>query len=301
MYIAPTILSTLLAIALSPGVQDPSAMRADVNLVQLHPRVTDREGHPVLGLPRDAFQLFIDNVQQPITLFQRDDAPVTAGIVVDNSASMSPKRQEVVSAALAFARASNPLDEMFVVHFSDHTRLGLPEGTLFTGSISALENAIAAFDLGGTTAFYDALLMAQSQFHSATNSRKVLLTITDGGDNSSHATLTEALNAVRKAGIVVYPIGMFDENDSDQNPQVLSTIARQTGGEVYLPGEVTDINKICVSIAKAIREEYTVGFPGAEDGQYHRIRLTVKDPQHSGLEVHARDGYVGSKPSAVGP
>jgi hypothetical protein len=64
---------------------------------------------------------------------------------------------------------------------------------------------------------------------------------------------------------------------------------------------VTDMNKICVSIAKAIREEYTVGFPGTEDGQYHRIRLTVKDPQHSGLEVHARDGYVGSKPSAVGP
>ena len=276
-------------------------MRADVNLVQLHPRVTDGKGHPVLGLPRDAFQLFIDNVQQPITVFQRDDAPVTAGIVVDNSASMSPKRQEVVSAALAFARASNPLDEMFVVHFSDHTRLALPEGTLFTGSISALENAIAAFDLGGTTAFYDALLMAQSQFHSAANSRKVLLTITDGGDNSSHATLTEALNAVRKAGIVVYPIGMFDENDSDQNPQVLSTIAQQTGGEAFLPGDVTDVNNICVSIAKQIREEYTLGFPGAEDGQYHQIRLTVKDPQHSRLEVHTRPGYVASKPSAVGP
>ena len=100
----------------------------------------------MLGLPKEAFQLFIDNVQQPITVFQRDDTPVTAGIVVDNSASMGPKRQEVVSAALAFARASNPLDEMFVVHFSDHARLGLPEGTLFTGSISALENAIGAFD-----------------------------------------------------------------------------------------------------------------------------------------------------------
>ena len=266
MYIAPTILCTALAIALSPGAEDPFAIRADVNLVQLHTRVTDAEGHPVLGLQKDAFQLFIDDVQRPITVFQRDDAPVTAGIVVDNSASMSSKRQEVVSAALAFARASNPLDEMFVVHFSDHTRLGLPKGTLFTGSISELENAIAAFDLGGTTAFYDALLMAQSQFQSAANSRKVLLTITDGGDNSSHATLTEALTSVRKAGIVVYPIGIFDENDGDQNPQVLSTIAQQTGGEVFLPGEVTDVNKICVSIAKNIREEYTLGFPGVRTG-----------------------------------
>jgi Ca-activated chloride channel homolog len=301
MYIASTTLSALLVIAASQGAEDPFAIRANVDLVQLHPRVTDAQGHPVLGLPKDAFQLFIDDVQQPITVFQRDDAPVTAGILVDNSASMSPKRQEVVSAALAFARASNPLDEMFVVHFSDHTRLGLPEGTPFTGSIAALENAIAAFDLGGTTAFYDALLMAQSQFHSAANSRKVLLTITDGGDNSSHATLTEAVDAMRQAGIVVYPIGMFDENDDDQSPQVLSTIAQQTGGEVFLLGEVTDINQICVRIAKEIREEYTLGFRGAGDGKYHRIRVTVNDPQHSRLEVHTRDGYVASGPSPVGP
>jgi Ca-activated chloride channel homolog len=255
----------------------------------------------VSGLPKDEFQLFIDNVPQPITVFQQDDAPVTAGIVIDNSASMGPKRQEVISAALAFARASNPLDEMFVVHFNDHTRFGLPNGTLFTGSISALENAISAFDLGGTTAFYDALLLAESQFHSAAHSRRVLLTITDGGDNSSRATLTEVLNAVRKDGIVVYPIGIFDENDGDRNPQVLATIAQQTGGEVFLPGEASDVNKICVSIAKEIREEYTLGFPGAQDGQYHRIRLAVKDPQHSRLEVHTRGGYVASKPSAVGP
>ena len=143
--------------------------------------------------------------------------------------------------------------------------------------------------------------MAQSQFDSAANSRKVLLTITDGGDNSSHATLTEAVNAMRKAGIVVYPIGMFDEKDRDQSPQVLSTIAQQTGGEAFLPGDVTDVNKICVSIAKEIREEYTLGFPGAEDGQYHRIRLTVKDPQHRRLEVQTRAGYVAGKPSGVGP
>ena len=126
MYLAPAILYSVLAIALSPGAEDPFPIRADVNLVQLHPRVTDAGGRPVLGLPKEAFQLFIDDVQQPITVFQRDDAPVTAGIVVDNSASMSTKRQEVVAAALAFARASNPLDEMFVVHFSDHTRLGFP-------------------------------------------------------------------------------------------------------------------------------------------------------------------------------
>ncbi len=284
---------------LLPAAEYPFAIRADVNLVQLHAIVTDGEGHPVFDLPKDAFQLAIDDVPQPITVFQRDDAPVTAGIVVDNSASMSPKRQEVIAAALAFAHAGNPLDEMFVVHFNDRARLGLPNGTLFTGSVATLENAIAAFDLGGTTAFYDALLMAQSQFRSASYSRKVLLTITDGGDNSSHATLTQAIDAAREAGIVVYPIGVFDENDRDRNTEALTTIAQKTGGEVYLPNQVTDVSKICVSIAKQIREEYTLGFPGVDDGRYHQIRLTVKSPLHSRLEAHTRSGYIARQPSTV--
>jgi len=297
MHIAlPMFCGILAAVSPSTGAESQFAIRTDVNLVQVHARVTDGEGHPVSGLPKDAFQLFIDGVPQPITIFQQDDAPVTAGIVIDNSASMSPKRQEVIAAALAFARASNPLDEMFVVHFNDHARLGLPKDTLFTGSIPALESAIAAFDLGGTTAFYDALLMAQSQFHSAAYSRKVLLTITDGGDNSSHATLTDALNAARKDGVVIFPIGIFDETDRDRNPQALATIAQQTGGEAFLPSQVTEVSEICVNIAKRIREEYTLGFPGAEDGRYHEIRVTVKDPQHSRLAIQTRSGYLAGKP-----
>jgi Ca-activated chloride channel family protein len=208
--------------ALSLAAQQEFALRSDVTLVQLHARVTDNQGRAVLGLDKDAFQLYVDNVPQPISVFQGEDAPVTAGIVVDNSASMAPKRQEVIAAALAFARASNPKDEMFVLHFSDRARFGLPSGTPFTGRIPELESAIGAFDLGGTTAFYDALLTAQSQFRSAGYARKVLLTITDGGDNSSHATLNDALNGAMKAGIVVYPIGIFSDDDHDRNPKALS-------------------------------------------------------------------------------
>src|ERR1700755_2184661 len=98
----------LAAMILSPGDQQPTTIRADVNLVQLHVRVTNREGRAVPGLAKEAFQLWVDDAPQPITLFQGEDAPVTAGIVVDNSASMAPKRVEVIAAALAFARASNP-------------------------------------------------------------------------------------------------------------------------------------------------------------------------------------------------
>jgi Ca-activated chloride channel homolog len=285
------------ALSLSIGDQEPDAIRLNVNLVQLHARVTDSAGHAVTGLGKEAFALFVDDVPQPITVFRGEDAPITAGIVVDNSASMAPKREEVIAGALAFARASNEKDQMFVVHFNNHARLGLPKGVDFTGDVAELETAITAFDLGGTTAFYDAMITAETQLRKGGYPLKVLLTITDGGDNSSHATLGDVLDGAQKAGIIVYSIGIFDSNDRDRNPQVLSTIAEKTGGEAFLPEHLSDVTKICVGIAEDIRKHYTLGFPGAEDGQYHRIRLTAKSPKFGALTVHTRAGYIAAKPS----
>ena len=292
------VATILLLCVLPAGAQQTNTIRADVSLVELQARVTDGEGHVISGLTKDAFHLFIDDVPREITAFQGDDAPVTAGIVIDNSASMAPKRDEVIAAALAFARGSNPRDQMFVVHFNDHARLGLPSDTPFTGNVSELETAVAAFDLGGTTAFYDALVLAESQFRRAAYSRKVLLTVTDGGDNSSHATLAEALSGALRAGIVVYTVGVFDENDQYRNPQVLSKIAQDTGGEAFFPRQLADIKMICLATASEIRQQYELAFnEGVEDGAYHRIRLTASDPKYGLLQVQTRSGYIARKPA----
>jgi VWFA-related protein len=289
------------ALALSLRAQQQFAIRSDVNLVQLHARVIDSNGRAVLGLEQDAFKLLVDNVPQPISIFQGEDGPVTAGIVVDNSASMAPKREQVITAALAFARASNPKDEMFVLHFNDRSRFGLPPETPFTGHIPELETAITAFDLGGTTAFYDALVMAQSRLRSASYARKVLLTITDGGDTSSHTTLNEALSGAMKAGVVIYPIGIFSPGDRDRNPQVLSKVAQQTGGEAFFPEELADVTTACIKVAENIRKQYTVGFRGLDDGRYHSIQLKVEDPKRGPLRVETRGGYIaGETPSTGG-
>ena len=291
----------LLVCVLSAAAQQATTIRADVTLVELHARVVDSDGHVISGLTKDAFHLFVDDLPRDITAFQGEDAPVTAGVVIDNSASMAPKRDEVLAAALAFARASNPKDQMFVVHFNDRARLGLPPDTPFTGSVAELETAVAAFDFSGTTAFYDALLLAEAQFRRAAYSRKVLLTITDGGDNSSHATLADALTGALTAGIVVYSIGIFDENDRYRNPQVLSKIAQDTGGEAFFPKQVADIRTICLNTAGEIRQQYALTFSsGVEDGAYHRIRLAVSDPKYGPLQVQTRAGYIARQPAEPG-
>jgi Ca-activated chloride channel family protein len=273
-----------------------TTIRADVNLVQLSVLVTDSKGRNVKGLDRDAFHLLIDGHEQPISVFGGEDAPVTAGIVIDNSASMYPKREEVMAAAMAFARASNTRDQMFVVHFNQKARLGLPPGKRFTGDIGELEEAISGLATGGSTALYDAILLGESQLQHATY-RKVLLVITDGGDNSSKATLEETMDSVAKSGIVLYPIGIFDENDRDRNPKVLARMAEVTGGESFFPTAVSEITKVCKEIAADVRRQYTLGFAGAEDGAYHSIEVTASDPIHGKLQVHTRPGYFALKPA----
>ena len=274
----------------------PASIRLDVNLVQLPVTVTDDKGHSVPGLKPDAFRILVDGTPQPITVFQGEDAPVTAGIVLDNSASMEPKKAEVIAAALAFARGSNPLDQMFVVHFSDHSRLGLPPQTPFTGDIAALEQAISKFDLGGTTALYDALAFAQLQLRQAVYARRALLIITDGADNSSSANLHDVVMDAQKTGVTLFPVGMFDENDRSRNIPELTQLAADTGGQAFFPDTIGDIARGCEEIAREIRREYTLGFPGVEDGKYHHIDVTAQDPRYGPLQVHSRPGYFARNP-----
>jgi VWFA-related protein len=278
-----------------PGADQPGTIQVNVNLTVLHAAVLDQSGHFVSGLEKQDFAVFLDGQPRPITVFQKDDAPVTAGILVDNSASMIPRGPEVLAAALAFARASNPQDEMFVVHFSDRVRLGLPPDKPFTGSISELEAALSQFVPAGATALYDAVALALSHLRASPLERKVLLIISDGGDNSSHISFSEVLDLLQRSGAVVYAVGLYDDTDRDRNPRALSQLAELTGGKAYFPSELKDVGKVCVDIARDIRLQYTLGVEGPEDGQYHRIRVTARDPRNGELEVRTRTGFFAPK------
>jgi Ca-activated chloride channel homolog len=295
MRYAAILSGVALALLLAtPEGQETPTIRADVNLVQLNVRVTDAAGRTVSGLRQEAFELLVDGAPHPITVFQGEDVPVAAGIVVDNSASMAPKRSDVVTAALTFARANNPRDQMFVVHFNQLARFGLM-GVPFTGNLIELERAVSQFQLGGTTALYDALIQAIDHFALGTHSRRVLLVITDGRDNSSRATLEDALSQARTHDVAIYAIGIWASGDEEANPQALSELAQGTGGRAFFPRTSAEIPSLCEEIARDIRRQYTLGFAGAQDGQYHHIQVKITDPHYSRLTVETRPGYFAVK------
>ena len=276
--------------------RDPDSFRisVDVALVVLHATVTGRQGGFVSDLTQPDFQVFEDGVPQSIRLFQNEDVPVTVGLVVDHSTTMRPKIAEVSTAARTFVRSSNPEDEMFVVNFNEKVSLGLPGAIRFTNSALELNRAITQ-PTGGQTALYDAIAKALEELRAGSRDKKVLIVVSDGGDNASTHRLSEIMQLAAKSNAIIYTVGVFDEDDPDRNPGVLKRLAQASGGEAFFPAQFSEVGDICQRIARDIRHQYTIGYvpskPGRE-GAFRAIRVTAREKGHGGMSVRTRTGYI---------
>ena len=262
------------------------AIRSSVDLVVLQATVRDRKGALISGLSKDNFQVYEDQVLQKIESFSHDDIPVTIGLVIDSSGSMRPKRSDVLDAALAFVRSSNPEDQMFVVSFNEYVSMGLPEDSPFTNDPVKLEMALSKRAATGMTALYDAIAAAIERLQQGKWDRKALIVVSDGGDNASGHGLTQIMSMVNQSDAVIYTMGIFDESDQDRNPGVLKQLSRASGGEAFFPDTLKEILPMCEQIAHDIRSQYTLTFMPTnkkQDGTYRTI------------EVKAREGWAGRR------
>jgi len=266
----------------------------DVDLVVLQATVHDRKGHSVGGLTKEDFAVYEDGALRSIRLFRHEDTPVTIGLVVDHSGSMHQKLSEVTAAAQAFVASSNPEDQMFVVNFNERVSLGLPAGMPFGNSAGQLGSAIGNTPTVGMTALYDAIMKGLEVLRKGERDKKVLVVISDGGDNASHATLDLILNAARQSNAAIYTVGVFDPDDPDRNPGVLRRLAQETGGEALFPSRLSETVEICKRIARDIRDQYTIGYTSAntEPGVYHTIRVVARPKEPGKLTVRTRAGYM---------
>ena len=264
------------------------------DLVVLAASVTDKDGGFVEGVGRERFIVYDEGKRQSIALFSNEDTPVSVGLIIDNSASMQPKVGEVVAAALACAKRSQPDDELFALAFSDGVQDVLKDRPfLLAGDLADLEQALVALQPDGRTALYDAVMAGLDRLDAGTRSRKVLIVLSDGGDNMSHATLDQVLERARHTDATIYTIGLFEPGDPDANPGVLKSLAQMTGGERFLPRSPAPLLRACERIARDVRSGYTIAFePSKRDGRYHRVQVDVDRADGRRLEVRARPGYV---------
>jgi Ca-activated chloride channel family protein len=263
-------------------------------LVLLEVSVKDKDGASVSNLQKANFRIFENGKLQTISQFSREDVPVTVGLVIDNSGSMRPKRAEVITAGLAFVRDSNPGDEIFVTHFNDKVRSGLPGDTPFTADVAKLRDALMSGAAEGKTALYDAIAYSLKRLESGKQDKKTLVLVSDGGDNASVNQYKDVMTLARESRATIYTVGIFDESDQDRNPGLLRRLAATTGGEAFFPKEPQEVVEICREIAKDIRNRYTIGYVPSRVNEKSALRSIKVSVVGAGerVIVHARNSYL---------
>lgn len=280
---------------------EPFVIKQQVNLVELPVTVRDRQGRFVSNLEIANFHLYEDGRPQEITLFRKEDMPVTVGLVVDHSGSMAAKELEVALGAQAFVQASNPQDREFVINFNEYVSFGLPKNVASTSDADELRTALSSVSASGMTALYDAVATALEAIQKGSLDKKVLLLISDGGDDASKHNFTEVLRMARTMNVTIYSIGLFAENSADQNPKVLKKFADETGGYAYFPNSASEVISVCRQIAEDIRHQYTLGYSPAnlDRSGYRKIRVSVNAPGRGKLLVRTRAGYYFTAPTTA--
>jgi len=292
------VAAAMIAVAINSATpaQDEPVFRARSELVVLHVMVKDRSGSYVTGLTADAFRVFDENRPQAIRFFATEDAPVTVGLLIDSSGSMAHVRDRVIVASAAFVEASNPRDEVFALVFNDDVQAVLRSSAPFTSDANTLRHALAnVFMPRGRTSLYDAVANGLTYVANGTRERRVLVVLSDGGDNASHATFTDVLTQTQASNAVIYTVALVDPLDADANPGRLKQLATTSGGAAFAPKDVAEVERAFQQIARDVRSSYTVGYEPADASQrpgLHRIRVEVRSPDDRRLVTRTRTGYL---------
>src|SRR5439155_26858326 len=201
-------------------------LQVKVSLVTVGVRVTDSRGRNVLGLKAQNFAIEDDGVPQKIEFFSNEEQPITMGILLDRSFSMSynSNLERAKQAARTVIRATHDGSEYFYFAFDDQVKLAAD----FTTDRERVQSAIQQTALGGGTSLYDAIVEGLALCSRAQLPRQALVIISDGADQHSRHELQETMRIVRESEMQIYTIGYFAP-DEDR-------LLRSSGAKVTLAG-----------------------------------------------------------------
>ena len=285
---SPVSIATRMDSHSDQALSRPPIVRENVKLVLIPVSVTDPLQRPISGLHKESFRLYEDGIQQKISWFLSDEAPISIGMVFDASNSMSSKLEPSREALGEFLRTSLPGDEFSLLKFSDR-----PEPICdFTKDTTKIENGLTFIRAGGWTSLFDAIYMAVCQMKHATYGTKVLLIVSDGNDNNSRYTESQVKNLVREADVRIFAISILSRSPT------LERISEESGGRAYRIRHLDELPALGESLSEEIHSHYVLGYAikkGQNDGKYHRVKVELLPPPGSpSLHVAWRHGYYGS-------
>ena len=157
-------------------------------------------------------------------------------LLADTSGSMDGEKIETLKrSVLEFvSRVDDPGEFVGLMDFDDGFREAIPMGPMGT-DLAVWEDAVAALDGEGGTAFYDAVIRAVSVLEAdgAPDRTNIIIALTDGADQDSFQTLSDAVTALQQssAPILMFAIAYGEPGDYDLD--TLEALADATGGAAY--------------------------------------------------------------------
>jgi Ca-activated chloride channel homolog len=257
----------------------------DVDMVHVTVTVLDGKGF-VRGLPREAFRVYEDNVEQPISHFASENIPLELAVGVDVSGSMTDSIDAVKANVKRFLSALRPADRVTLVAFNENffvlsrpsadlaARLKAVDRLAPWGMTALHETIVRSFDLLGTQA-----------------GRRGLVVFTDGEDTSSRVTREAVQRRAESSDAVLFMIGQGRAVESPGLKDLCEWLARRSGGRAFFPREAENLRETFDQIVEELSSQYLVTYAppsAARDGAWHQIRVEVGDGRYT---VRARQGY----------
>lgn len=283
-----------LLLSLAAGVhgqqkKKPPRVQVDVDLVVVRVTVTDPLNRYVVGLEKEHFHLFENKVEQEITHFSNDRAPVSVGIILDVSGSMGDNILSARNSVVRFLQQDGKGGEYFLVTFNDRTAL-LHD---FTARGENIQNRITIANPKGRTALYDGIYLGLEKIREGRNEKKALIVITDGEDNRSRYTFSEVKDFAKESDVQIYVIG--ERGELGYGRSIISEITRLTGGRPFFPNNFKQLDYFVDLIHTELRNQYVLGFTSTNrqtDGKWRKIRVRLDPPAGlPKLSIRARKGY----------
>ena len=264
------------------GTDQRGSIRVDVNLVNVIASVLDQNNRPVANLQKDQFEVYEEGKPQKIELFETETKqPLGLALMIDSSLSEIKELQfESEAAARFIGSVVRPNDRMGVFQFADAvTQLGS-----FSDNVLQLQTAVRHVTPGDGTALYDAVYLGSDALGKGpADRRNVLILITDAGETTSRADFETARRAAVRAQALLYTIvirpGRSENGRNTAGEHALETIADNTGGAMYYPDQLSQLDEIFNRIDRELRTQYRLGYypqPRPPQGAYRSIEVRLK-------------------------
>lgn len=293
--------------------EDNEVLKIDADEVGLNVRVVDGNNRSVANLKQSQFEVYEDDVLQPITSLTIAEVPTVNALVIDNSRSLRAQLGKIIEAGKIIVGANRPKDESAVIRFTSADKIEVVQD--FTPNKPALDNALDnLFIEGGKTAVIDAVYQSAKKAESYQNSQKkedvkirALVLVSDGDDRSSTRGEAELIELLRKTQVQIYAVGFISDLSDEEEAngisrraraeKFLTKLAQETGGKVYFPASMNELPKIAKEISGELRTQYLISYAptnGERDGKYRKIKVVVssKDSGQGNFNAITRAGRI---------